>query len=86
MSRIKRVKRGTGDIQIIVTEHAKRRLVEERQSGIVLMDIVEAAASIPGRILTATRFRGFLSSSGRLFDIVAKDIKNGRLVITVIGK
>ncbi|WP_380026785.1 hypothetical protein [Effusibacillus consociatus] len=49
-------------------------------------DIVRAAKQIPGNVPIATRFRGFLSVSGRTFDIVAKDIAQGRLVITVIGK
>ncbi|NMA01605.1 MAG: hypothetical protein GX923_03465 [Clostridia bacterium] len=73
-------------MKVIITEHAKKRLRDLRQSNITLADIVTAAKQIPGYIPTATRFRGFISKSGRLFDIVAKDIKSGRLVITIIGK
>jgi len=73
-------------VKVIITEHAKKRLRDLRQSNITLSDIVTAAEQIPGYIPTATRFRGFMSKSGRLFDIVAKDIKSGRLVITIIGK
>ena len=73
-------------MRVIVTEHAVKRLREERQSGITVAEVIKAAAGIPGCIPTATRFRGFLSRSGRVFDIVAKDLKHGRLVITVIGK
>lgn len=73
-------------MRIIITEHAKRRLKDIRQDNIVLTDIIEAALEIPGYIPTATRFRGFFSKNGRMFDIVAKDISIGRLVITVIGK
>jgi hypothetical protein len=72
--------------RIIVTVHARQRLHEERQKGILIEDIVNAAREIPGHVPVATRFRGFLALSGRVFDIVAKDIAHGRLVITVIGK
>ena len=73
-------------MRIIITEHARKRLKDMRQEKITIQDINSAAAGIPGKIPTATRFRGFFSKSGRLFDIVAKDIPGGRLVITVIGK
>lgn len=73
-------------LKVIITEHAQKRLQEERQGGITPEDVSSAANSIPGRIPSATRFRGFVSWSGRSFDLVAKDTKLGRLVITVIGK
>lgn len=73
-------------MRVIVTEHAKKRLRDFRQENITLGDIINAAGGIPGRISTATRFRGFFARSGRIFDIVAKDIPEGRLVITIIGK
>lgn len=73
-------------MRVIVTEHAKKRLREERQQGIALNDIIKAAQEIPGRIPSATRFRGFMAAGGRPFDIVAKDVAIGRIVITVIGK
>jgi hypothetical protein len=73
-------------VRVIITEHAKKRLKDYRQDKINVADIVAAARQIPGVIPTATRFRGFISNSGRMFDIVAKDIENGRLVITIIGK
>lgn len=73
-------------MRVIITEHAKKRLKDFRQNKITVSDIIMAAQEIPGYIPTATRFRGFLSRSGRVFDIVAKDIENGRLVITIIGK
>lgn len=73
-------------MKIIITEHARKRLRDYRQDRITTADITAAANSIPGRIPTATRFRGFFAKSGRMFDIVAKDISSGRLVITIIGK
>ncbi len=73
-------------MRVIITEHARKRLRNLRQEKITGADIVNAAREIPGKILTATRFRGFFAKSGRVFDIVAKDIPGGRLVITVIGK
>lgn len=73
-------------MKIIVTEHAKKRLREERQDGITIGDVVRVAKIIPGTIPIATRFRSFQSNSGRFFDIVAKDVGIGRLVITIIGK
>ncbi len=73
-------------MKVIITEHARKRLRDLRQDKITVNDIIVAAGSIPGKILTATRFRGFVARSGRVFDIVAKDIPDGRLVITVIGK
>ena len=73
-------------VRVIITEHAKKRLKDCRQDSIIVGDIIVAARQIPGFIPTATRFRGFISKSGRIFDIVAKDIEGGRLVITVIGK
>jgi hypothetical protein len=73
-------------MRVIITEHAKKRLRDFRQDKITPGDIVNAAGGIPGRISTATRFRGFFAKSGRMFDIVAKDIPEGRLVITIIGK
>jgi len=57
-----------------------------RQGGIERSDIHTAAARIPGTIPVATRFRGFIAKSGRVFDLVVKDTIDGRLVITVIGK
>ncbi|NLT94680.1 MAG: hypothetical protein GXW85_03975 [Clostridia bacterium] len=73
-------------MRVIITDHAKKRLKDYRQDKIELSDIIAAAKEIPGFIPTATRFRGFIAKSGRVFDIVAKDIDSGRLVITVIGK
>lgn len=73
-------------MRVIITEHARKRLKDYRQDSISVSDIIASASSIPGKIPTATRFRGFLSKSGRLFDLVAKDIPTGRLVITIIGK
>ncbi len=73
-------------MRIIITEHARKRLKDLRQEKITASDIINAAREIPGKIPTATRFRGFFAKSGRVFDIVAKDISEGRLVITVIGK
>ncbi len=73
-------------MKVIITQHVRQRLVEDRQQGINLDDVVRAAEILPGRIPIATRFRGFISRNGRLFDIVAKDLETGRLIITVIGK
>jgi len=77
---------GDAVMRVIITEHAGKRLKDMRQDRITREDIIEAASGIPGRIPTATRFRGFFARSGRMFDIVAKDIPGGRLVITIIGK
>ncbi len=73
-------------MRVIITNHAARRLRDARQAGIKVDDLVHAAANVPGTIPAATRFRGYSASSGRHFDFVIKDIANGRLVITVIGK
>ncbi len=73
-------------MNVIVTEHAKKRLKDSRQEGITIPDVVDAAIGIPGKVPGATRIRGFISSSGRFFDIVIRDISIGRLIITVIGK
>ncbi|OPY59089.1 MAG: hypothetical protein A4E55_00458 [Pelotomaculum sp. PtaU1.Bin035] len=73
-------------MRVIITEHARKRLRDMRQERITIGDIINVASGIPGRIPTATRFRGFFSKTGRVFDIVAKDIPGGRLVITIIGK
>jgi len=73
-------------MRVIITEHARKRLRDMRQDKITIGDIINAASGIPGRIPTATRFRGFVTKPGKVFDIVAKDIPGGRLVITIIGK
>lgn len=73
-------------MRVIITGHAKKRLRDNRQGSITIDDIIRAAQEIPGKIPTATRFRGFFAQSGRYFDIVAKDIPGGRLIITIIGK
>ena len=73
-------------MRVIITEHAKKRLKDLRQERITTRDIINAAKEIPGRIPTATRFRGFFAKSGRMFDLVIKDTSTGRLVITIIGK
>ncbi|NPV25976.1 MAG: hypothetical protein HPY81_00690 [Firmicutes bacterium] len=73
-------------MKIVITDHAKKRLRALRQEKITPADIVNSSLQIPGFIPTATRFRGFLAESGRVFDLVVKDIPGGRLVITVIGK
>mgnify|MGYP000173943879 CR=1 FL=1 len=72
-------------MQIIITKHARKRLKDLRQEDITVEDIISAVSGIPGHIPSATRFRGFFAKSGRMFDVVAKDIPSGRLVITVIG-
>lgn len=73
-------------MKVIVTEHARTRLEEDRQRGIEVLDVIDAALKVPGKVPTAARFRGFVSKGGRVFDIVIKDIEIGRLIITVIGK
>jgi hypothetical protein len=73
-------------VRVILSRHARRRLQELRQEDIHLGDIMAAARRLPGFIPTATRFRGFVSRSGRTFDLVVKDISAGRLVITIIGQ
>ncbi|WP_028307317.1 hypothetical protein [Desulfitibacter alkalitolerans] len=73
-------------MRIVITEHAKKRLNDYRQAKIEFEDIQLAAKRIPGRIQTATRFRGFMAKSGRFFDLVVKDTLSGRIVITIIGK
>jgi hypothetical protein len=73
-------------VKVLITEHSKKRLKDLRQSGIAGEDIVEASHKIPGQIPVATRFRGFVARSGKVFDLVVKDIDDGRLIITVIGK
>jgi hypothetical protein len=73
-------------LRVVITKHATKRLRDNRQGKIIVDDIIKAARQIPGSIPTATRFRGFAAKSGRIFDIVAKDIPGGRLVITIIGK
>lgn len=70
----------------IISDHARHRLHSARQAGITTSDLLAAVASLPGKILVATRFRGYLGQSGREFDIVVRDIARGRLIITVIGK
>jgi len=73
-------------VKVIITEHAKKRLRDLRQDRLMNTDIYLAAMDIPGYIPSATRFRGFIARSGRVFDLVVKDISGGRLVITIIGK
>jgi hypothetical protein len=73
-------------MKVIITAHAHKRLNQFRQKGITPLDIIRSSRMIPGAIPTATRFCGNIADSGRPFDIVAKDITQGRLVITVIGK
>jgi hypothetical protein len=73
-------------MRVIITDHARKRLNDLRQEKILIADVIKAASNLPGKIPTATRFRGFFAKSGRMFDIVAKDLANGRLVITIIGK
>lgn len=74
------------EMNILVTAHARKRLLEVRQHGISLNDIIREAKQIPGKIPIATRFRGFVSTNGQIYDMVAKDIANGRLIITIIGR
>lgn len=72
-------------MKVIITEHAKR-LNNLRQDKITIEDIINAAHEIPAHVPSAARFRGFFARSGRMFDLVVKDIPAGRLVITIIGK
>lgn len=73
-------------MKVIITEHARKRLNSLRQEKITIEDIIRAAEDIPAHVPTAARFRGFFARSGRMFDLVVKDIPTGRLVITIIGK
>lgn len=74
------------DLRVFVTEHTRKRLTDYRQAGIENEDLVISAQSIPGHIPVAARFRGFQAKSGKVFDLVVKDIPEGRLIITVVGK
>lgn len=71
---------------VFVTKHARKRLVQARQMGITIEDVIKEVRKIPGNIPIATRFRGFISTNGQMYDIVLKDIPKGRLIITIIGK
>lgn len=73
-------------MRIIITKHAQKRLHDLRQHKVTVSDITDAASQIPGHIYSAARFRCFFAKSGRMFDLVVKDIPGGRLVITIIGK
>lgn len=73
-------------LNVLITEHTKKRLRDLRQTGIEVEDLTECAAKIPGNIPVATRFRGFEAKSGKVFDLVVKDTEKGRLIITVVGK
>jgi hypothetical protein len=73
-------------LRIFVTEHTRKRLKDLRQAGIEIGDLTECALKIPGHIPVATRFRSFEAKSGKVFDLVVKDIDEGRLIITVVGK
>lgn len=73
-------------LKILITEHTRKRLQDVRQLGIEIEDLTASAARIPGKIPVATRFRGFEAKSGKVFDLVVKNIKQGRLIITVVGK
>ena len=64
-------------MHVIITSHVKQRLREHRQHSITVQDIIHQAKSIPGTIPVATRFRGFISHTGRMFDMVVKDIAQG---------
>lgn len=72
--------------RFIFTQHSLKRLSSKRQAGIELSDVVAAAKSIPGYIVSPTRFRGFTSASGKHFDVVLCDLPYRRVIITVIGK
>ncbi|MGE5415330.1 MAG: hypothetical protein ACM3UZ_00930 [Acidobacteriota bacterium] len=73
-------------MKVLVTDHGRKRLKNLRQDGILTEDIIDASQKIPGCVPIATRFRGFEAKSGKIFDLVVKDIDDGRLVITIIGK
>lgn len=73
-------------LKVFITEHTRKRLRDFRQAGIEIEDLVTSAQSIPGLIPVAARFRGFEAKSGKVFDLVVKDIEDGRLIITVVGK
>ena len=73
-------------MKVIITEHAKKRLNNLRQDKITIEDNINAAHEIPAQVPNAARFRGFFARSGRMFDLVVKDIPAGRLVVTIIGK
>ncbi len=73
-------------MKVIITEHAKKRLNDLRQEKITVEDITRTAREISAQVPSAARFRGFFAKSGRMFDLVVKDIPTGRLVITIIGK
>lgn len=71
---------------VFFTDHSLKRLGDKRQAGITQEDVIAAARSIPGTVVTNTRFKNFRSASGRLFDIVICDIRGRRVIITIIGK
>jgi len=73
-------------MQVVISNHAARRLQDSRQYGITVEDLIRAALQVPGRVPAATRFRGSSARSGRQFDFVIKDVMSTRLVVTVIGK
>jgi hypothetical protein len=71
-------------MNIKLSNHARRRLSEERQNGITYYDVVRWARRVPGNV---TEFRHRCKSqSGRRFDLVLDDKEEHRLVVTIIGK
>lgn len=73
-------------MQVVISNHAARRLQDARQSGITSQDLLRAATQVPGKVPAATRFRGYSARSGRQFDFVIKDVQETRLIVTIIGK
>jgi hypothetical protein len=74
------------DKPIFFTDHSLKRLEGKRQNGITQEDVIAAARSIPGTVVTPTRFKKFRSAAGRLFDIVICDMGERRIIVTIIGK
>lgn len=73
-------------MKVYITEHGRKRLKDLRQQGIEVEDVIAASLQVPGQVPVAARFRGFTARSGKIFDLVVKDIDEVRLVITIIGR
>lgn len=74
------------EIPVILSDHARKRLREERQKGITRADVVHAVSLMPFYCPSVYRLRSVRSKSGTLFDVIIRDYPTKRKIITIIGK
>lgn len=71
---------------VLLSNHARKRLQEKRQSGITIYDVLMAAEKFPCIAPpSGYRIKNCIAKSGKRFELPISDKNGKRIIITVVG-